>query len=87
MKASTLCFWALFAVFLIATGFCDLDWQVTVYKYDICNLGEEWIYCPFFKLNWWVAYLLNIGRVVAGSLIFGYLVALIKRKGVVFCRT
>jgi len=60
-------------VLLISTGAVDLDWQLVSYRYSEWHRTVEyWEYNPYIRVNWWLAYLLNLARVSAGCLILGF---------------
>ena len=60
------------AVVLLITGHMDLDWQLISYYFDsIQNTWSYWEYCPFIRINWWTAYLIQVIRISVGWLILG----------------
>ena len=63
------------AVLLIATGWTDLDWMVVSYRYsDWHRLNPDWEFCPFLKLNWWLAFEFSLFRFALGWLLLGMII-------------
>jgi len=61
------------AVFLIASGWTDSDWQLVSYRYSEWHRTVDyWEFNPFLKVNWWVAWQLSLARLVVGSLLLGF---------------
>jgi len=75
------------SVVLIATGAIDLDWQLVSYRYSEWHRTiDYWEYNPFLKINWWLAYALNVLRVAGGCLLLGFMLSelryrLVKKRG------
>lgn len=62
----------LLSVWLITTGFTDLDWQLVSYRYSEWHRTvETWEYCPFLVVNWWLAYMINVVRIMVGCFMLG----------------
>ena len=65
----------LIAVFLIATGWTDLDWMIVSYYFQIGNgLNGVWEFCPYLKVEWWLAFELTLARLFIGWLLLGMIV-------------
>lgn len=72
-RVNALTFTFLFSVVLVCSGAVDLDWQLMSYRYSEWHRNVDyWEYCPFIKINWWMAYMLNVLRVSVGCLILGF---------------
>lgn len=62
----------LISLWLIATGWTDLDWQIVSYRYSSWHRTiSYWEYNPYLQVNWWLAYILNLGRIMVGCFIMG----------------
>jgi len=71
----------LFAVFLVATGWTDSDWQMVSYRYSEWHRTVEfWEYSPYLKVNWWLAWQIDLARLLMGSLILGYLIREVQAR-------
>ena len=58
----------------VATGWTDSDWQMVTYRYSQWHRDQQtWEYSPYLKVNWWLAWQIDIFRVVLGSVIIGFL--------------
>jgi uncharacterized membrane protein YphA (DoxX/SURF4 family) len=74
MKAFLTVLLLLLSVWLIASGWTDLDWQVSSYRYSEWHRSVDyWEYNPYLRIEWWFAYIINIGRVMAGCFVLGVL--------------
>jgi hypothetical protein len=63
------------AVWLIASGWTDSDWQMVTYRYSAWHRSVVyWEYNPFLKVNWWLAWQLDILRFTVGSAVIGFLI-------------
>jgi hypothetical protein len=65
---------SIFAVWLLSSGATDLDWIVNLEKWQMGQGAASvltWTFSPYFSLNWWLAYMISLIRVVAGCGIFG----------------
>jgi len=70
------------AIILLITGHMDLDWQLVTYRFDsIQNTWDYWEYCPFIRVNWWTAYLIQIVRVSLGWFIVGVVMSEFRHIG------
>jgi hypothetical protein len=64
----------LILTFEIGGALTDLDWMVVSYRYSEWHRSmETWEFCPFLKMNWWLAYEFTILRAAAGFFILGCL--------------
>jgi hypothetical protein len=62
------------AIVAVATGWTDSDWQMVTYRYNAWHREQEtWEFNPFLKVNWWIAWQLDIIRLVGGSIVIGFL--------------
>jgi hypothetical protein len=60
-------FLILFVLWCLVTGFMDLDWMIVSYRYSEWHRSVEfWEFCPFVKVNWWIAYVFSLVRIVFG---------------------
>jgi len=60
----------------------DLDWQLVSYRYSEWHRSVDyWEYNPFFRINWWLAYMFNVIRLMVGCFILGYIVKSIETLG------
>lgn len=65
-----LIFGILVSVVFISTGSIDLDWQLVSYRYSEWHRSVDyWEYCPSIKINWWIAYVINVLRIAVGCLV------------------
>ena len=63
------------AVLLIATGWTDLDWMVVSYRYSDWHRAQaDWEFCPFLKVNWWLAFEFSLFRFALGWLLLGMII-------------
>jgi len=70
----------LLSIFLITSGFVDLDWQLVSYRYSEWHRSVEyWEYNPFFKINWYVAYAFNVVRLIVGCVVLGFVLARLSK--------
>ena len=61
----------LFSVCLLITGYMDDDWRtVTYYFNSIQNTWDYWEYCPYIRVNWWLAYAIDTVKVAVGWSLF-----------------
>lgn len=66
----------LFLILMVSSAITDIDWMVVSYRYSEWHRSQElWEFCPFLKLNWWLAYAFTVLRIVFGSFILGALCA------------
>lgn len=64
----------LLTVFFITGGFMDLDWQLVSYRFsDWHRSVDYWEYAPYLKINWHIGYLLNVGRLIFGCILLGWI--------------
>ena len=69
----------LVCVGMLITGHMDLDWQRVSYYFDgPQNSWNYWEYCPFIRVQWWTAYLIQVLRISAGWLCLGWILNEIK---------
>lgn len=62
----------LVAVFLIASGWTDLDWMMVENHFQMWNATKNtWEFCPFLTMDWWLAFEFTLARIVIGFLILG----------------
>ena len=60
------------SIILLVTGHMDMDWRVVSYYFDgIQNNWGYWEYCPFIKINWWLAYFIDTVKMAAGWFLLG----------------
>ena len=67
----------IFFVSLVAvvTGWTDSDWQMVTYRYSEWHREQDtWEFNPFLKVNWWIAWQLDLLRLVGGSIVIGYII-------------
>jgi len=63
----------LIGIFLLVTGAIDLDWMIVENHFQMWNATKDtWEFCPFLTMNWWIAYIFSLVRIVIGCLIIGY---------------
>jgi len=63
------------AIYLFTTGCIDLDWMVVAPRFNRWYYTVDyWEFCPFLKMNWWLAYAVTLLRVIIGSLMLGWLI-------------
>ena len=66
----------LLSIFLISTGWTDLDWQLVSYRYSETQRQlDYWEFCPFLRLNWWLAYIISVGRIMTGFFVLGWVLS------------
>jgi len=69
------------SVYMIATGITDIDWMVISYRYSEWHrINELWEFAPYFKVNWYTAYIFTVLRLVIGSILLGILINEIWRN-------
>ena len=62
------------SVAFLVSGCVDVDWMVVSYRYSEWHRSVDyWEFNPYLRLNWWLAYVVSLIRVVAGSIGVGYL--------------
>ena len=55
------------AIILLITGYMDDDWRTVSYYFNsIQNSWDYWEYCPFIRINWWLAYVIDTVKVAVG---------------------
>lgn len=65
----------------LSTGMTDLDWMVVSYRYSEWHrTQEQWEFCPFLKMNWWLAYMVSLGRIVLGTACITIVAVVIARE-------
>jgi hypothetical protein len=67
-------------VTLLSTGIMDIDWQVNSYHNNQINPNENWYFSPTWKMFWWDAYVFTLMRIIAGSILLGYVIAQVGRS-------
>jgi hypothetical protein len=78
-RVYTLIACVLFCIFIVVTGHIDTDWRVVTYHFDgIQNGWTYWEYCPFLRVNWWLAYAIDIFKIAAGWFGLGWLLNEVK---------
>ena len=72
-------FLGLVAVLLFMSGCIDLDWMIVAPRFNPWYYTVDyWEFCPYFRLNWWLAYVYTILRIIVGALFLGYLIEKLK---------
>ena len=62
-------------IWCLATGLVDMDWQLVAYRYFEWHRSiDYWEYNPFIKINWWIAYQLNLLRIIVGVIIISVMI-------------
>jgi len=55
------------SVVLLVTAYMDDDWRTVSYYYNsVQNSWSYWEYCPYIRINWWLAYFIDTLKVAAG---------------------
>lgn len=68
-------------VFLIATGWTDIDWMIVSYKYRMWNGSDGiWEFSPVLRMEWWSAYMFTLLRLVVGSWLLGYVMCWLQKE-------
>lgn len=63
-------------IVLLTTGFTDIDWMVNQYhNYDYSQV-EVWYFTNKIKVDWWMAYANSVIRLIAGSMMVGFVLGL-----------
>jgi len=71
----------LVGLFCLVTGWMDADWQLVQYRYSEWHRTVDyWEYNPFLQVNWWIAWQLNLLRVVFGSAFMGAIASHLWRR-------
>jgi hypothetical protein len=66
----------LLGIALFATGYTDTDWMHVCDHFQFGQGGKElWEFCPFWKVNWWIAYQISVIRICAGCFLIGFVSA------------
>jgi len=61
-----------FGLLIFVTGVVDLDWMVVAPIFNSWYFSVNyWEFAPYLKMNWHVAYVLTVARVVFGAMLFG----------------
>ena len=54
--------------FLLSTGWTDADWQLVSYRYNEWHRSiAYWEYNPYLQIPWWIAWQLNLLRIILGT--------------------
>ena len=65
----------LVAITLFSLGVLDLDWMIVAPRFNPWYYTVEyWEFCPYIKMNWWLAYAYTLARIVLGAGLIGYLI-------------
>lgn len=67
----------LFAVFLLTTGFCDIDWMINSYHNNDWSGCDIWWFSTTYTMEWWTAYMITINKVIVGAFLLGSVCMLI----------
>jgi len=66
----------LIGIGLLVTGCTDIDWMLVENHFQMWNATKDtWEFCPFLVMNWWLAYIFTLLRIVIGSLLIGYYIS------------
>ena len=74
----------LIGVWCLVTGFCDLDWMINTYYWNMQNGSAEvnglWWFNTYFSMEWWNAYMVSVARIIIGSMIIGVIISILMEK-------
>jgi hypothetical protein len=74
MKSFLIVLLLLLSVWLVVSGWTDIDWQIVSYRYSEWHRSVDyWEYNPHLRIDWWSAYIINIARIMAGCFILGFI--------------
>lgn len=63
------------AVGLFTTGCIDMDWMIVENHFQMWNATKDtWEFCPYLTMNWWLAYIFTLARIVVGAVLLGIVV-------------
>ena len=63
-------------VWLLATGWTDLDWMIVANHFQMWNATKpDWEFCPYLTMNWWLAFEFTLARIIIGSILLGIIAA------------